>query len=89
MPQFVIERDAPGAGSMSEEEIRSVSLKALEVLDELGQGVRWVHSYVTDDRIYCIYFAPDESLIREHAERAGFPCNRVAAVRRMIGPPDS
>jgi hypothetical protein len=86
MPEFVIEREIPGAGRMTEEEIRDVSLRSLEVLGELGPQIQWLHSYVTDDRIYCVYLAPDESLIREHARRLGVPANRIAAVRRLIDP---
>jgi hypothetical protein len=86
MPEFVIEREIPGAGRMTEQEIRDVSLRSLEVLAELGPQIQWLHSYVTDDRIYCVYLAPDESLIREHARRLGVPANRIAAVRRLIDP---
>jgi hypothetical protein len=86
MPQYVIERDVPGAGSLSEAQIREASLKSLEVLDELGDKVRWLHSYVTDDKIYCVYLAPDEATIREHAKRIGLPANRIAAVRRLLDP---
>ena len=86
MPEFVIEREIPGAGRMTEEEIRDVSVRSLEVLGELGPQIQWLHSYVTDDRIYCVYLAPDESLIQEHARRLGVPANRIAAVRRLIDP---
>jgi hypothetical protein len=86
MPQYVIEREVPGAGQLSEAQIRELSLKSLGVLGEIGPKIRWLHSYVTDDKIYCIYLAPDEATIREHARRAGAPANRVAAVRRLIDP---
>ena len=86
MPQFVIERDMPGVHLLSETEIRAASLKSLGVLDELGPQVRWLHSYVTDNKLYCVYLAPDEDAVREHAKRGGFPANRVAAVRRLIDP---
>jgi hypothetical protein len=86
MPQYVIEREIPGAGSLSEAQIREASLKSLEVLDDLGDKVRWLHSYVTDDKIYCVYLAPDEATIREHARRVGLPANRIAAVRRLLDP---
>jgi hypothetical protein len=86
MPEFVIERDVPGAGQMTEAEIRDVSLRSLEVLGSLGPQIQWLHSYVTDDRIYCVYLAPDEALIREHARRVGVPASRVSAVRRMLNP---
>jgi hypothetical protein len=86
MPQYVIEREIPGAGSLSEAQIREASLKSLEVLDELGSKIRWLHSYVTDNKIYCVYLAPDEDTVREHAKRAGLPVNRIAAVRRLLDP---
>ena len=86
MPEFVIEREMPGAGRMSEEEIRDTSLRSLEILKSLGHESQWMHSYVTDDRLYCIYLAPDESAIREHARQLGVPANRISAVRRLIDP---
>ena len=86
MPEFVIEREIPGAGRMTEEEIRDVSLRSLEVLGELGPQIQWLHSYVTDDRIYCVYLAADESSIKEHARQLGVPANRISAVRRIIDP---
>jgi len=86
MPQFVIERDIPGAGSLTEEQIREVSLRSLKTLHEMGPQIQWLHSYVTEDKMYCVYLAPDEDTIREHARRTGVPANRVAAVRRMIDP---
>ena len=86
MPEYVIEREIPGAGQLTEEQIREVSLKSLQTLQDLGPQIRWLHSYVTDEKIYCVYFAPDEELIREHGRRAGVPVNRVSAVRRLINP---
>lgn len=86
MPKFVIEREVPGASKFSEAEVREASLKSLEVLRELGSEIRWIHSIVTDDKIYCFYFAPDETLIREHGQKVGFPVSRVAAVRRLVDP---
>ena len=86
MPQFVIEGEIPGAGKMSESEIRQVSLRSLQVLKEMGPQIQWLHSYVTEDKVYCVYLAPDEDSIREHARRAGIPADRVAAVRRLIDP---
>jgi cell division inhibitor SulA len=86
MPKFVIEREIPGASKMSEEQIRAASLKSLEVLRQLGPEIRWLRSFVTDDKIFCIYFAPDEAMIREHGRLAGVPVDRVAAVRRILGP---
>ena len=86
MPEFVIERDIPGAGQFTEEQIRDVSLRSLDVLKGLGSEIQWLHSYVTDDRIYCVYLASDEALIREHAQQLGVPANRISAVRRLINP---
>ena len=86
MPQFVIERDIPGAGSLTEEPIREVSLRSLKTLHEMGPQIQWLHSFVTEDKLYCVYLAPDENIIREHARRTGIPANRVAAVRRLIDP---
>ncbi len=86
MPQFVIEREIPGAGSLSEAQIREVSLASLKSLKELGPKIQWLHSYVTEDKVYCVYLAPDEETIREHARLSSIPANRVSAVRRMIDP---
>jgi Protein of unknown function (DUF4242) len=86
MPQFVIEREIPGAGTLSEAEIREISLRSLEALNEMGPRIQWLHSYVTEDKVYCVYLAPDENSIREHARRAGIPANRIAAVRLLINP---
>jgi hypothetical protein len=86
MPEFVIEREMPGAGQMSEEEIKDTSIRSLEVLKALGPQIQWLHSYVTDDRLYCVYLAPDEAAIKEHARKLGVPANRISAVRRLIDP---
>jgi hypothetical protein len=86
MPQYVIEREVPGAGQLSEAQIQEISLKSLAVLDGLGPKIQWLHSYVTDDKIYCVYLAPDEATVREHAKRGGFPANRISAVRRLLDP---
>jgi Protein of unknown function (DUF4242) len=86
MQQFVIEREVPGAGALSESELRDLSMRSLEVLKEMGQQMQWLHSYVTEDKVYCDYLAPDENSIREHARRVGIPADRVAAVRRLIDP---
>jgi hypothetical protein len=86
VPQFVIERDIPGAGALSDTQIRDVSLRSLHTLKEMGQQIQWLHSYVTEDKLYCVYLAPDEDTIREHARRTGIPADRVAAVRRLIDP---
>ena len=86
MPQYVIEREVPGAGSLSESQIRDLSLRSLATLNELGPQIQWLHSYVTEDKVYCVYIAPDENVIREHARRVGIPADRVSAVRRLIDP---
>ncbi len=86
MPQYVIERDMPGVGGLSLEELKAASQTSCGVLRELGPDIQWVHSYVTDDKIYCIYRAPNEEMIRDHAERGGFPANNVSEVRAMIDP---
>jgi hypothetical protein len=86
VPQFVIEREIPGAGSLSETQIREVSLRSLQTLKEMGPQIQWLHSYVTEDKVYCVYLAPDENSIREHARRSGIPADRVSAVRRLIDP---
>lgn len=86
MRQYVIERELPGAGSLSEEQIREVSLRSLKALADVGPQIQWLHSYVTEDKVYCVYLAPDEDTVREHARRAGIPADRVSAVRRMINP---
>ncbi len=84
MPQFVIERDVPGAHTMSEAEIRQLARRSVEVLTELGPQIQWIQSYVTENKVYCIYLAPDEATIREHAHRVGIPASRIAAVRRLM-----
>jgi hypothetical protein len=86
VPQFVIEREISGAGSLSETQIRDISLRSLQTLKEMGPQIQWLHSYVTEDKVYCVYLAPDEDSIREHARRTGIPADRVSAVRRLIDP---
>ena len=86
MPQYVIERDMPGVGALEADELKGASQTSCSVLRDLGPEIQWVQSYVTDDRIYCIYRAPNEDMIREHAERGGFPANSIAQVRSMIDP---
>ncbi len=86
MTQFVIEREVPGAGSLSDVQIREMSVRSLEALSALGPQIQWLHSYVTEDKVYCVYLAPDEDTIREHARRAGIPADRISAVRRLIDP---
>jgi hypothetical protein len=86
MPKFVIEREIPGAGNLSSTQLREISQKSVTVLRGLGPEIQWLHSYVTGDKVYCIYLAPDEAIIQEHARRVGIPANRVSAVRRLIDP---
>ena len=86
MPTFVIEREIPGAGNLSDAQLREVSQKSVAVLLEMGTQIRWLHSYVTGDKVYCVYLAPDEETIREHARRVGLPANRISAVRRLLDP---
>jgi hypothetical protein len=86
VPQFVIEREVPNAGMLSEAQIREMALRSLEALKEMGPRIQWVHSYVTEDKVYCVYLAPDEDAIREHARRTGLPADRIAAVRHLVDP---
>jgi hypothetical protein len=86
MPEFVIEREIPGAHLLTEPELREAMLKSLEAIGQLGPEIQWLRSYVTEDKVYCVYFAPDEALIRKHASMVGIPANRVSAVRRMLDP---
>ena len=86
MPKFVIERDVPDVGKSSSEELKSISRKSCSVLEELGPSVQWLESYVTDDKIYCVYIAANEALVRKHAELGGFPADRVSRVRKVIDP---
>ena len=86
MPKYVIEREVPGAGKLTPEELRDISAKSNKVISSLGPEIKWLQSYVTGDKVYCVYLAPDEATIREHAKRGGFPANRISAVRRMIDP---
>jgi hypothetical protein len=85
MPKFVIEREVPGAGQLTSEQVQALSQKSCAVLDTMPE-VQWLHSYVTDDKIYCVYIAPDEEAVRQHARQGGFPANRISAVRRIIDP---
>ncbi len=86
MPQFVIEREMPGVGQLGHDELKGASQTSCSVLRNLGPDIQWVHSYVTDDKIYCIYRAPNEQIIRDHAERGGFPANKISRVRSVIDP---
>jgi hypothetical protein len=89
MPKFVIEREVPGAGKLSPQELQSISQKSCDVLRKMGPQIQWVHSYVTDNKIYCIYIAPDEDAIRKHAQEGGFPANKIARIRTVIDPTTS
>jgi hypothetical protein len=86
LPKFVIEREVPGAGSLTDAQLKEISRKSANVLKEMGPSIQWLHSYVTGDKVYCVYLAPDEATIQEHARRVGIPANRVSAVRRLIDP---
>jgi hypothetical protein len=86
MPQFVIEREVPGAENLSDAQWREISQKSVQVLNGMGSEIQWLHSYVTGNKVYCVYFAPDEATIQEHARRTGLPANRVSAVRRLLDP---
>jgi len=86
MPKYVIEREVPGAGKLSQQELQAVSQTSCTVLSKLGPQIQWLESYVTDDKIYCVYIAPDADAVREHAKRGGFPANSVNTVRRIIDP---
>ena len=86
MPRYVIEREIPAAGKLTTAELQGISAKSCGVLRELGPSIQWVESYVTDDKVYCVYIAPNEALVREHARKGGFPANKVSEVRTIISP---
>ena len=86
MPQFVIEREIPNAGQLTDDELKAVSLKSIASLESLGPQIQWLHSYVTENKVYCVYLAPDDATIQEHARRTGIPANRISAVRRLLDP---
>ena len=86
MPRYVIEREIPGAGKLSPQELQAISQKSCSVLDQLGPKIQWIQSFVTDDKIYCVYIAPNEEMVREHARQGGFPANSVAEVKAVIDP---
>ena len=86
MPRYVIEREIPGAGRLSPQELQAIAQKSCSVLDQLGPKIQWVQSFVTGDKIYCVYIAPDEEMVREHARQGGFPANSVAEVKSIIDP---
>jgi hypothetical protein len=89
MPKYVIEREIPGAGNLSKADLHAISQKSCAVLSKLGPQIQWLESYVTDNKVYCIYIAPNEELVREHARQGGFPANRVSEVKTMIDPTTS
>lgn len=86
MPKYIIKRDIPGAGKLTASDLQGISQKSCSVLRSLGPEVQWVESYVTDDKIYCVYIAPNEAFIRQHAEQGGFPANRISEIKRKIDP---
>jgi Nickel responsive protein SCO4226-like len=86
VPKYVIEREIPGAGNLKPEELHAISQKSCGVLQKLGPQVQWVHSYVTQDKIYCVYIAPDENAVREHARQGGFPANKISEIKTTIDP---
>ena len=86
MPKFVIEREIPGAGDLSPEQLHTISQTSCGVLQSMGSRIQWLHSYVTGDKIYCVYIAPNEEMVREHAAQGGFPANRVSEIKSIIDP---
>lgn len=86
MPKYVIEREIPGAGKLTSADLQGISSKSCGVLRKLGPSIQWVESYVTDDKVYCVYIAPNEALVREHARQGGFPANKVSEVKTVIDP---
>ena len=86
MPKFVIEREMPGVGNLTDAQLREASQKSVNALRAMGHEIQWLHSYVTGDKLYCVYLAPDEAIIHEHARQVGIPANRISAVRRLLDP---
>ena len=86
MPKYIIEREIPGAGSLTAQDLQGISQKSCSILKDMGPTIQWVESYVTDDKVYCVYIAPDEATVRSHAEQGGFPANRVSEIKTMIDP---
>ena len=86
MPKYVIEREIRGAGKLSPADLQAISQKSCSVIGKLGPQIQWIHSYVTDDKIYCVYIAPNEEMVREHARQGGFPANRISEVKSVIDP---
>ena len=89
MPKYLIEREIPGAGSLTKEQLQGISQKSCGVLREMGTDIQWLESYVTGDKVYCVYIAPNEDMVREHATRGGFPANRVSEIKTIIDPTTS
>ncbi len=86
MPKYIIERELPGAGDLGDDQIQGISQKSCQVLNDLGPQIQWVESFVTDDKIYCVYNAPNKEMVEEHAQKGGFPANKISQVRRIIDP---
>ena len=86
MPKYLIEREIPGAGKLSEQELQAISQKSCGILDKMGSQIQWIQSYVTEDKVYCIYIAPNQEMVLEHARQGGFPANRVSEIKTMIDP---
>lgn len=86
MPKYIIEREIPGAGSLTQQELKAISQKSCGILNSMGPRIQWLESYVTDDKVYCVYIAPDEATVRAHAEQGEFPANRVSQIRSVIDP---
>jgi len=86
MPKYIIEREIPGAGSLTTQDLQGISQKSCGILNDMGPKIQWIESYVTDDKIYCVYIAPDEATVKAHAEQGGFPANRISQIKTMIDP---
>ncbi|MDD1618749.1 MAG: DUF4242 domain-containing protein [Methylococcaceae bacterium] len=86
MPKYIIEREIPGAGSLTAQDLQGISQKSCGILNDMGPKIQWIESYVTDDKIYCVYIAPDEATVKAHAEQGGFPANRISQIKTMIDP---
>ena len=86
MPKYIIEREIPDAGKLSADELQGISQKSCSILSDMGTGIQWLESYVKDDKLYCVYIAPDEETVKKHAETGGFPANRISEIKRMIDP---
>ena len=86
MPKYLIEREIPGAGGLSPQDLQAISQKSCGILEEMGPKIQWIESYVTEDKIYCVYLAPNEEMVREHASKGGFPANKISEVKSVISP---